>query len=158
MNIVIFPIYNLLCCPSRPINYCKWKEPGETPKWGRGCEGALFTLWNSQSWYFSIEMPVFLRDGWGHGGWLSWEQTWSQFFLLGHFVYGVKCVVWGKHVAPVFCVCLVHGCPTKDPTWLLLLLACIPLWLKEGHKQPTGVVSAGRSARSSVINTCSDLD
>lgn len=28
---------------------------------------------------------------------------------------------------------------------------------QRGHKLPTGVVFAGQSARSSVINTCSDL-
>lgn len=97
--------------------------------------------------------------------WLSWEQTRSLFFLFGCFfffinfvvvvvVYEIQRVVWGKHVAPVFlfvwCTGVLqkawHGC-------------CRPAFLcgSKRTKLPTGVVLTRLSARSLVINMCSDL-
>lgn len=162
MNIVIFSI-NLLCCPSSPINYCKWKEPGETCSWNDAVavssslhsvkySGRLFFHWNAFFFFF-------------FWCWLSWEQTRSLFFLFGCFfffinfvvvvvVYEIQRVVWGKHVAPVFlfvwCTGVLqkawHGC-------------CRPAFLcgSKRTKLPTGVVLTRLSARSLVINMCSDL-
>lgn len=81
------------------------------------------------------------------------------FFFLINFVvvvvvYEIQRVVWGKHVAPVFlfvwCTGVLqkawHGC-------------CRPAFLcgSKRTKLPTGVVLTRLSARSLVINMCSDL-
>lgn len=91
---------------------------------------------------------------WGVGG-LSWEQTRGPFFLFGHFVYGVQCVVWVQHVSVPQFLCLFgarvsHKRPDMAAAGLHSSVA------QREHKLPTGVVFAGQSAISPVINTCSD--
>lgn len=82
--------------------------------------------------------------------------VWVFFFLINFVVvvYEIQRVVWGKHVAPVFlfvwCTGVLqkawHGC-------------CRPAFLcgSKRTKLPTGVVLTRLSARSLVINMCSDL-
>lgn len=162
MNIVIFSI-NLLCCPSSPINYCKWKEPGETCSWNDAVavssslhsvkySGRLFFHWNAFSFsFFGVGC-----HGNKHG---ACSFCLGVFFFLINFVvvvvvYEIQRVVWGKHVAPVFlfvwCTGVLqkawHGC-------------CRPAFLcgSKRTKLPTGVVLTRLSARSLVINMCSDL-
>lgn len=113
---------------------------------------------------------------WGRSGLCSWCEIFRvDIFLLkllfffgrgGGAVMGTNMkpvpfvwllCLWGAvcnvrwTCCPSFCICLMHGCPTKGLTWLLL--ACIPLWL-EYINYPLVLFL---SARSPVINTCSDL-
>lgn len=162
MNIVIFSI-NLLCCPSSPINYCKWKEPGETCSWNDAVavssslhsvkySGRLFFHWKAFFFFFFLVLAVM-----GTNTELV-LFVWVFFFFINFVVvvvvYEIQRVVWGKHVAPVFlfvwCTGVLqkawHGC-------------CRPAFLcgSKRTKLPTGVVLTRLSARSLVINMCSDL-
>lgn len=119
-------------------------------KWGRGCvhsvkySGLIFFYWKLVFFFFF--------GGWGgcHG-----NKHGGPFFLFGHFVYGVQCVVWVQHVSVPQFLCLFgarvsHKRPDMAAAGLHSSVA------QREHKLPTGVVFAGQSAISPVINTCSD--
>lgn len=107
----------------------------------------LFMVWNIQGWYFSIETAFFFGRG---GGAVMGTNMKPVPFVWLLCLWGAVCNVrWT--CCPSFCICLMHGCPTKGLTWLLL--ACIPLWLKYINYPLVLFLSA----RSPVINTCSDL-